>query len=126
MKTMILLFLLSPVNVTGLAQNDIHKQTVDTLLKQLNDNNFEEIYQSFSPKMQQFRTKKYFFQFFSKLKIEQGTLLFLELYDYRSNSRNMSTGIYNGQFEIGRSRVTVTVDSQGKITGLYFKKETAF
>jgi hypothetical protein len=67
------------------AQNTIHVKTVETFKINFNDADFEKIYQSFSTKMKSARTKKYYFDLFSRIKKENGNLLLLEPNSYRSD-----------------------------------------
>ena len=121
-KVVILLLLMMPfTNVS--AQNERHSNVVETFVKDFNDNDFEKIFQSFSPKMQRAHSKKYYFDFFSKLKKDNGNLLLLELLEYQENSSNQSRATFDGNFENDILTVKISVDGQNKISGLYFKKK---
>ena len=117
----LLLFMMPFTNVS--AQNEKHTNVVDTFVKDFNDNDFEKIFQSFSPKMQRAHSKKYYFDFFSKLKKDNGNLLLLELLEYQENSSNQSRATFDGNFENDILTVKISVDGQNKISGLYFKKK---
>ena len=121
-KVVILLLLMMPfTNVS--AQNERHSNVVETFVKDFNVNDFEKIFQSFSPKMQRAHSKKYYFDFFSKLKKDNGNLLLLELLEYQENSSNQSRATFDGNFENDILTVKISVDGQKKISGLYFKKK---
>jgi type II secretory pathway component PulL len=121
-KVVILLLLMMPfTNVS--AQNERHSNVVETFVKDFNVNDFEKIFQSFSPKMQRAHSKKYYFDFFSKLKKDNGNLLLLELLEYQENSSNQSRATFDGNFENDILTVKISVDGQNKISGLYFKKK---
>lgn len=122
MKSLICIFLLIGLNVVS-AQNEVHKKAADKFMQQFNNNDFEGIYESFSPSMKQSRAKEYFLSFFTKLKKNNGNLLQLELLEYNENKVRTSRGIYDGDFETGLSTVRITVDIRGKITGLLFKRK---
>lgn len=117
----ILFFILSLSAVS--AQNEVHKKAVENFILQLNNNDFEGIYNSFSPTMQQSRTKTYFFNFFTKVKKQNGALLKMELLEYIENKVRTSRGTYDGNFETELSTVRITVDIRGKITGFYIKRK---
>lgn len=101
------------------AQNEKHIKVVDTFIMNFNGNNYEEIYQSFSPRMQSARTKQYYFNFFAKVKNTSGAILFLELLKYSENSHNKSRAEYNATLENENVTIKITVDTVGKIIGLY-------
>ncbi len=105
------------------SQNEKHTKVVETFVKDLNANDFEKIFQSFSPKMQRARSKKEFFTFFSKVKNDNGNLLNLDLIEYQENSSNQSRATYDGNFENDILTVKISVDGQNKISGLYIKKK---
>jgi len=117
----LLLFMMPFTNVS--AQNERHSNVVETFVKDFNVNDFEKIFQSFSPKMQRAHSKKYYFDFFSKLKKDNGNLLLLELLEYQENSSNQSRATFDGNFENDILTVKISVDGQKKISGLYFKKK---
>jgi hypothetical protein len=117
----LLLFMMPFTNVS--AQNERHSNVVETFVKDFNVNDFEKIFQSFSPKMQRAHSKKYYFDFFSKLKKDNGNLLLLELLEYQENSSNQSRAAFDGNFENDILTVKISVDGQKKISGLYFKKK---
>lgn len=117
----LLLFMMPFTNVS--AQNEKHTNVVDTFVKDFNDNDFEKRFQSFSPKMQRAHSKKHYFDFFSKLKKDNGNLLLLELLEYQENSSNQSRATFDGNFENDILTVKISVDGQNKISGLYFKKK---
>lgn len=121
-KTFIALLLL--VNLSFIfAQNEKHTKAVDTFILNFNNNNYEEIYQSFSPRMQSARTKQYYFNFFEKVKNTSGTILFLELLKYSENSHNKSKAEYNATLENENVTIKITIDAFGKIIGLYILRD---
>src|SRR5690606_1931338 len=121
MKNIFLLLLLVTGIASSVAQSDRHNVVVQNLILRLNSNDFEGIYQSFSPRMQKAHSKKYYFDFFSKLKKNHGNLLELELLQYPENDKKQSRAIYDGTFERDILTVRITIDSKNKIIGLYFK-----
>ena len=108
---------------TAYAQNEIHKKAVEKFILQFNNNDFDGIYDSFSPMMQQSRTKSYFLDFFSNIKKRNGNLLKMELLNYKENKVHTARGIYDGNFETELATVQITVDVRGKITGFYIKRK---
>lgn len=105
------------------SQNEKHTKVVDTFVKDFNANEFEKIFQSFSPKMQRARSKKQFFIFFSKVKKDNGNLLNLDLIEYQENSSDHSRATYDGNFENDILTVKISVDGQNKISGLYIERK---
>lgn len=89
-------------------------------MKDFNNGDFEHIYQTFSPEMKKSRTKKHYFDFFTRVKKNRGNLLFLELTNYLEKS-GKTRGNYNGSFEFGNANVRITNNAQGEIIGLYIK-----
>lgn len=116
------LFLVFNVSLV-FTQNEKHIKAVDTFIMNFNNNNYEEIYQSFSPRMQSARTKQYYFNFFATVKKTSGAILFLELLKYSENSHNKSKGEYNGTLENENVTIKITVDAVGKIIGLYILRD---
>ena len=117
----ILLLLLLLINATAFSQNETHKKVTDQFMIDFNTGDFEHIYQSFSPEMKKSKSKKYFFDVFSKVKKESGNLQQLNLYDWREKPWK-SRGVYEGKFEFGTRNVQITTNKQGEIIGLYIKK----
>ena len=121
-KTFIALLLV--VNLSFIfAQNEKHIKAVDTFILNFNSNKYEEIYQSFSPRMQSARTKQYYFDFFARVKNISGAILFLELIKYSEKTHNRSKGEYNGTLENENVTIKITVDAVGKIIGLYILRD---
>ncbi len=123
MKTFVILLFVSFNFSIVSAQNEVHKKAVENFILQFNNSDFEGIYNSFSPRMQQSRTKTYFFNFFTNVKKHSGALLKMELLEYTENKVQTSRGTYDGNFETELSTVRITVDIRGKITGLYIKRK---
>lgn len=123
MKKIVFLLLLVLLFINASAQSEIHKNVVDTFIIDFNNNNFEKIFQSFSPKMQKAHSKKYYLTFLSKLKKEDGNLLILEILEYQENEPKQSRATYDGNFENDILTVKISIDKQNKISGLYFKKK---
>jgi hypothetical protein len=121
-KIFILLLFMIPFTKV-LAQNENHTKVVETFVKDFNANDFEKIFQSFSPKLQRAHSKKQYFIFFSKVKKDNGNLLNLELIEYQENSSNQSRATFDGNFENNILTVKISVDGQNKISGLYIKKK---
>lgn len=119
-----LLFLICSTTLS--AQNEIHKNAVTNFSLNYNDNDFEKIYQSFSTKMKNARTKKQYFDFLTKVKSENGGLVSLQLINYLEVSKNKFRGKYNGNFENGNLTVKITVNADGQITGLYILKDKTY
>ena len=120
MKKYCLLILLL-VNVVA-AQNKTHTVVVDRFVSDFNNSEYENIYRSFSVKMQNSRPKKYFFDIFSIVKNRDGKILSLDLLDYRENSKETTHAKYNAGCETGNIDLKITIDKQGQIVGLFLKK----
>lgn len=118
-----LLLLFSFIGPAAFAQNEVHKKAVDVFIKDFNNSDFEHIYQTFSPEMKNARTRKYYFDFFTRGKKSQGNILQLELIRYMEKS-GKTRGYYDGRFEFGSTMIRITTNAQGEITGLYLKKNT--
>jgi len=120
-KIFIIIFLY--INAIAFAQNELHKKVADIFMKDFNNSDFEQIYQTFSPEMKELRTKEHHLAFLAKVKKSQGNLLFLELSDYLENS-GKTRGNYNGSFQFGNAFIRITNNPKGEIIGLYIKKNT--
>lgn len=125
MKKAALLFFFC-IGTMASAQSDVHKKATELFIEQFNNGDFEGIYQSFSPNMKKARTKKQYFAFLSKVKKDQGKLLFLKPYDYRILERGYEQGSYEGNFENDKAFVRITTNEKGEIIGLYIKKAVIF
>jgi hypothetical protein len=123
MKTFVIVLFVSFNYAIISAQNQVHKKTVENFALQFNNNDFDGIYNTFSPTMQQSRTKTYFFNFFTNIKKHNGALLKMEILDYTENKVRTSRGTYDGNFESELSTIRITVDSRVKITGFYIKRK---
>lgn len=120
-KLFLLLFFLSNV-IVGQAQNQMQKNAIESFIIDYNNNNFEKIFQSFSSKMQNARSKKYYFDFFSRIKKDRGSLLSTELGNY-SESKQKSKAQYIGNFQYGSCIIKISMNNQNEIIGLYIVKE---
>ena len=121
-KVILLLFF---INAT-FAQNETHQNVVNTFIMDFNVHDYEKIYQSFSPKLQKSRSKKYFFDIFKRVQNVNGTIQNLDLITYRENSRKTSQAKYNAIMETGTLSMEITVNSEGIITGIYIRKNTTY
>ena len=124
MKSIVLLLLF--FTNASLGQNETHQKVVNTFIMDFNSNNYDKIYQSFSPKLQKARTKKYFFDLFKRVQSENGTIQNLDLITYRENSKKTSQGKYNAIMETGTLSMEITVNHEGIITGIYIRKNTNY
>lgn len=120
-KILLLLFLLVNLNI-GFAQNQMQKNAIESFSLHYNNNDFEQIYQSFSAKMKSVHSKKYYFDFFKNVKKSQGSLLSTELIDYRENNQKKSRAIYDGTFDYGNCTIKITMNQQSEVIGLYIIK----
>ena len=120
-KILLLLFLLVNLNI-GFAQNQMQKNAIESFSLHYNNNDFEQIYQSFSAKMKSVHSKKYYFDFFKNVKKSQGSLLSTELIDYRENNQKKSRAIYDGTFDYGSGTIKITMNQQSEVIGLYVIK----
>lgn len=120
-KIFVLLFFLGNI-VVGLAQNQMQQNAIKSFTVYYNNNDFEKIYASFSAKMKNVRTKKYYFDFFSRVKKERGSLLSTELTNYRESNQK-SKAQYIGNFEYGSGIITISLNNQNEIIGFYIVKE---
>ncbi len=120
----VLLILLFLVSCFCFSQNETHKSITNTFIQNFNSYNFENIFQSFSEKMQKAKTKEYFHNFFSRIRTENGAILNLELLKYKETKEKITQGIYNSENENGELTIKITIDRTGQIIGLYiFKKK---
>ena len=120
-KILLLLFLLVNLNM-GFAQNQMQKNAIESFSLHYNNNDFEQIYQSFSAKMKSVHSKKYYFDFFKNVKKSQGSLLSTELIDYRENNQKKSRAIYDGTFDYGSGTIKITMNQQSEVIGFYIIK----
>ena len=120
-KIFVLLFFLGNI-LFGLAQNQMQQNAIKSFTVNYNDSDFELIYASFSAKMKKARTKKYYFDFFSRVKKERGSLLSTELTNYQE-SKQKSKAQYLGNFEYGSCIITISLNNQNEIIGFYIVKE---
>lgn len=121
-KVILLLFFIN----AAFAQNETHQKVVNTFIMDFNVHDYEKIYQSFSPKLQKSRTKKYFFDIFERVQQENGTIQNLDLITYRENSKKTSQGKYNAIMENGTLSIEITINREGIITGIYIRKNTTY
>ena len=120
-KIFVLLFFLSNI-VVGLAQNQIQQNAITSFTINYNNNDFEKIYASFSAKMKKARTKKQYFDFFSRVKNERGSLRSTELTNYQE-SKLKSKAQYIGNFDYGTTIIKISMNAQNEIIGFYIVKE---
>ena len=120
-KFFVLLFFLGNI-VVGSAQNQMQQNAIKSFSVNYNNNDFEKIYASFSTRMKNARTKKYYFDFFSRVKKERGSLLSTDLTNYQESNQK-SKAQYIGNFEYGSCIITISINNQNEIIGLYIKKE---
>ena len=98
-------------------QNAIKSFTVN-----YNNNDFEKIYDSFSAKMKKARTKKQYFDFFSRVKNERGALRSTELTNIQEHNQK-SRAQYIANFEYGSGIIKISMNAQNEMIGLYILKE---
>ena len=72
--------------------------------------------------MKKARTKKQYFDFFSRVKKERGSLLSTELTNYQESNQK-SKAQYIGNFEYGSCIITISLNNQNEIIGFYIVKE---
>lgn len=123
MKKILLLIVLI-CNVTFLfAQNEIHQKTIDTFISNFNQENFEAIFNQYSPKMQKYvldkRNSKT--SFFEMVKSHSGKINSLHLLELKEKP-NYTYYRYNGTFENENLSVEFYIDKLGVITGFYIRK----
>jgi len=100
----------------------MQKNAIENFTIQYNNNDFDKIYESFSPKMQSAYSKKYYFNFFATVKKSRGSLLSVQLVDYSEKSQK-SRAQYTGHFDYGSAIIRITMNAQNQIIGFYIKKE---
>ncbi len=122
MKTLLLslIFLLCAIPVE--AQNATHQNRVDIFMKQLNENQFDAIYDSFTVQFQKKRSRKYVHKVLSEVRRDLGKLQKMELLRYRENKQGSSNANYLGNFEGGNLNIRISVNPNGEIAGLLLKK----
>ncbi len=120
-KIFVLLFFLGNI-VVGLAQNQMQQNAITSFTINYNNNDFEKIYASFSAKMKKARTKKQYFDFFSRVKNERGSLRSTELTNYQE-SKLKSKAQYVANFEFGSGIIRISMNAQNEIIGFYIVKE---
>ena len=120
-KIFVLLFFVGNTLI-GLAQNQMQQNAIKSFTVNYNNNDFEKIYASFSTRMKNARTKEQYFDFFSRVKKERGSLRSTELTNYQENNQK-SRAQYLGNFEYGSGIVKISMNAQNEIIGLYILKE---
>ena len=123
-KLAILLLMLASTSLVC-AQPQIHKNVVERFKTNLNDNDYEQIYQMFSWKMKKSKPKEFFFNIFNRVKNEYGNLQMLKLNNYVQRSDKFR-GVYDGSFDNGTLTVKITTNGSGEIIGLYILKDKNF
>lgn len=108
------------------AQNIKHNNAVNSFISNFNNIDYEGIYQSFSPKMQNARSKEHYFNFFSKVKKHSGSIILLELINYQENTQNKSRAEYIAAFENENLTIKITINADGKIIGLYILRDKIY
>lgn len=106
-----------------IAQSEIHKKVVNTFIQNFNNTDYQKIYDSFSPKMQKAESEDNYFNFFSKIKNNNGSILFLQLTNYRENNQNKSQAKYEAIFQNGNLIIKITTNKNQEIIGLYILKD---
>jgi hypothetical protein len=120
-KIFVLLFFLGNI-VVGLAQNQMQQYAITSFTINYNNNDFEKIYASFSEKMKKARTKKQYFDFFSRIKKDRGNLLSTDLTHYQETNKK-SKAQYIGNFDYGSGIIRISMNAQNEIIGFYIVKE---
>ena len=72
--------------------------------------------------MKKARTKKQYFDFFSRVKNERGALRSTELTNYQENNQK-SKAQYIGNFDFGSGIIKISMNAQNEIIGFYILKE---
>ena len=108
--------------VVGLAQNQMQQNAIQSFTVNYNNNDFEKIYASFSAKMKKARTKKQYFDFFSRIKKDRGNLLSKDLTHYQESNKK-SKAQYIANFEYGSGIIKISMNAQNEIIGFYIVKE---
>lgn len=122
MKKILLLFvLLIGFSVSG--QNQMQRHAIQTFQSDYNHNDFEKIYQSFSIKMKQARSKQYYFNFLSRVKKDRGNLRSVEITNYTEIDQKKTRAQYLGHFDYGTAIIKITMNTQNQIIGFYILKE---
>ena len=122
MKKIFVLLVLFGNMVVGLAQNQMQQNAITSFTANYNNNDFEKIYASFSVRMKKARTKKQYFDFFSRVKNERGALRSTELTNYQENNQK-SKAQYIGNFDFGSGIIKISMNAQNEIIGFYILKE---
>lgn len=120
-KIFLLCFLLVNLNI-GFAQNQMQQNAIKSFTIHYNNNDFEQIYQTFSSKMKSAHSKNHYFDFFKSVKKGSGSLLNTELIDYSENNQKKSRAIYDGTFEYGNCTIKITMNGQSEVIGFYIIK----
>lgn len=122
MKNIVLLWLCLAWSACTSAQTHTHQNAVNHFIRQFNNGQFEQIYESYAPSFQKARSRKYHLDFLKMVKKQEGRINTLDLYDYRTISNTKFQGHYTGLFEFGTATVRITTNARGEIVGLYIKK----
>lgn len=120
-KTMVLWLCLAWAACTS-AQTHNHQNAVNQFIRQFNNGQFEEIYESYAPSFQKARSRKFHLDFLKMVMKHEGRINTLNLYDYRELSTTKFQGDYTGLFEFGTATVRITTNARGEIVGLYIRK----
>ena len=116
-RTLLLLFLICITN-TIFGQTENYKKAIDNFQANYNAENYDEIFNIFSPEMQEALPLENNRRFFTGLKTQAGKIIDKEFV----NDEGGTTGaIYKTQFERAFLGIYITLDDQNKIAGLLIK-----
>ncbi|NHM06283.1 DUF3887 domain-containing protein [Flavobacterium sp. CYK-4] len=123
MKKILLLLFVLLTGLFVLGQNPMQQQAIQTFQSDYNNNDFQKIYQSFSAKMKQARSKQYYFQILSRVKKERGNLRSVEITNYTEIDLKKTRAQYLGHFDYGTAMIRITMNERSQIIGFYIFKE---
>jgi murein DD-endopeptidase MepM/ murein hydrolase activator NlpD len=110
----VLLFAFVFMNCTSLQKNTkSHLDIIRIFEQNYNNDNFEQIYQSFSDEMKMALPVNSTIEFFANLKLQAGKIINWEPIAYQQNSYS-----YKTTFELNLFIINISIDSQEKISGL--------
>lgn len=115
-RTLLILIVNCLTNVLS-AQTENYKNAIDNFQANYNAENYDKIFNSFSPEMQEALSLESNRQFLTGLKAQVGRILNKEFV----NDEGGTGAIYKTQFERAVLGIYITLDGQNKIAGLLIK-----
>ena len=117
MKRTLLILIVTCLTNILFAQTENYKVAIDSFQANYNSENYDEIFNSFSPEMQEALPLENNRQFLTGLKTQAGKILDKEFV----NDEGGTGAIYKTQFERAVLGIYLTLDEQNKIAGLLIK-----